>query len=60
MPYRPSPRRELAPGLVPLPLDYASQITSQTQIITRADRHLTNAARTLLKFLIDTGELDIV
>ncbi|PZU21327.1 MAG: hypothetical protein DI589_14960 [Shinella sp.] len=59
MPYRPSPQREMSDDLVPLPLSYATKVTSQTQIITRMDRHLTNAMRTLLQFLIDSGEFDV-
>lgn len=58
MPYRPSPQREISDDLVPLPLNYATKMTSQTQIITRKDRHLTNAMRTLLQFLIDSGEFE--
>lgn len=58
MPYRPSPQREMSNDLVPLPLNYATKVTSQTQIITRKDRHLTNAMRTLLRFLIDSGEFE--
>ena len=59
MPYRPSPQREISDDLVPLPLDYATKVTSQTQVITRAGRHLTNAMRTLVRTLIQTGEFDI-
>lgn len=58
MPFRPSPQRELDDNLVPLPLDYASKISSQTQVITRAERHLTHATRTLLQFLIESGEFE--
>ena len=60
MPYRPSPQRELKNNLQALILDYATVVTSQTQVITRADRHLTIATRTLLNMLIDTGEFEII
>ncbi|MCD1262614.1 LysR family transcriptional regulator [Shinella sumterensis] len=56
MPFRPSPQRELDDELVPLPLDYASKVTSQTQVITRSERHLTNAMRMLIKSLIESGQ----
>ncbi|KJF74871.1 MULTISPECIES: LysR family transcriptional regulator [Rhizobium/Agrobacterium group] len=59
MPYRPSPQREISDDLVPLPLNYVTKVTSQTQIITRMDRHLTNAMRTLLRFLIKSGDFDM-
>lgn len=58
MPYRPSPQREISDALVALPLNYATKVTSQTQIITRTDRHLTNAMRTLLHFMIESGEFE--
>ena len=60
MPHRTSPQRELEDELVPLPLDYAATIPSQTQIITRADRYLTNSTLTLIRFMIDTGEFDSI
>lgn len=58
MPFQPSPQRELDDKLVPLPLDYAAKITSQTQVVTRNERHLTNAMRMLIKSLIESGEFD--
>jgi DNA-binding transcriptional LysR family regulator len=58
MPYRPSPQRELNEELVWLPLDYAAQIASYTQIVTRRGRHLPEVTRELLKMLISSGEFE--
>lgn len=58
LPYRPSPQRELDDDLVPLPLNYSAEFKSQTQIITRRGRHLTSAAREMLRIFIQTGEFE--